>query len=611
MGMLIQEKQQSILKSQNVHLEDGQTTEKSNFVSLQEDTGGIKSQTVKIKKLQVEKNTYIPESVLLSKKKILKDKLPISKTFTQPTLSFQTYHPVLTTKERVLKPFWDRYSLEMSMKLWSTQEIDLPGLELSYLNSSLNSLVPQSSMLTSMNNDTLQLMNLPKIYFQSSHSSLQNTTVQENIKYTKKIRFYPSQKLREYLKLTSDSCRYIYNKCVAYDKERYKKRKEELKELSKNGCLKCKEEIKEESYFCHKHHKEKIPWNLKFLSPISLRKEIMRSNKQIPETDPEFWMVKSPYNSRSITIRNYTEARKSCLSNLKAGHIKYFNTGFKRKKGNQVFPVDKDTLNKNKLEIFPTTSKKYNYDGKFFLRSKEKKWWDNCINNMNSDFKILTEKPGRYYFLFTLEKQKEKFEPEFEVVSLDPGVRTFQTFYSPEGIAGKLGENMSSKLLYYGKKIDLMKSLLTKNIKNKGNLKRRIFKSITKIKNTVNDLHKKAASFLTRNFKYILLPKFDVLNMTKRKLPTKIRNIGNKTVRNMLMLSHSKFLEYLKFKTDNLILVNEEYTSKTCGTCGYLNDELGSKKKFECSKCCYKNDRDLNAARNILLKYLTGFDAVP
>ena len=49
-------------------------------------------------------------------------------------------------------------------------------------------------------------------------------------------------------------------------------------------------------------------------------------------------------------------------------------------------------------------------------------------------------------------------------------------------------------------------------------------------------------------------------------------------------------------------LVGEEYTSKTCGVCGVLNQKLGGKTKFVCGECGYEADRDLNAARNILIK---------
>src|SRR5690606_28489903 len=50
---------------------------------------------------------------------------------------------------------------------------------------------------------------------------------------------------------------------------------------------------------------------------------------------------------------------------------------------------------------------------------------------------------------------------------------------------------------------------------------------------------------------------------------------------------------------------DEHFTSKTCGNCGFLNFTLGQKKIFSCPQCSIEMDRDVNAARNILLRFLT------
>lgn len=53
-----------------------------------------------------------------------------------------------------------------------------------------------------------------------------------------------------------------------------------------------------------------------------------------------------------------------------------------------------------------------------------------------------------------------------------------------------------------------------------------------------------------------------------------------------------------------LIDCTEEYTSKTCTRCGRINHNLGSNKVFTCASCKLIIDRDINGARNILLKNL-------
>ena len=86
------------------------------------------------------------------------------------------------------------------------------------------------------------------------------------------------------------------------------------------------------------------------------------------------------------------------------------------------------------------------------------------------------------------------------------------------------------------------------------------------------------------------------------------RKINKSTTRGILSLSHFSFRQRLIYqckKQKNLLIITEEpYTSKTCSNCGN-EQEIGSKKTFECEKCKIKIDRDYNGARNILLRTLT------
>ena len=73
-----------------------------------------------------------------------------------------------------------------------------------------------------------------------------------------------------------------------------------------------------------------------------------------------------------------------------------------------------------------------------------------------------------------------------------------------------------------------------------------------------------------------------------------------------MVLSHARFIERLKFKAGiygtNVKIVKEDYTSKTCGGCGIQNKNLCRSKTFVCGNCKAVIDRDLNGARNILIK---------
>ena len=51
--------------------------------------------------------------------------------------------------------------------------------------------------------------------------------------------------------------------------------------------------------------------------------------------------------------------------------------------------------------------------------------------------------------------------------------------------------------------------------------------------------------------------------------------------------------------------VGEVVVSKTCGRCGSIHSRLGGSKVFVCPQCSLECDRDLHAARNVLLRFLS------
>jgi len=53
--------------------------------------------------------------------------------------------------------------------------------------------------------------------------------------------------------------------------------------------------------------------------------------------------------------------------------------------------------------------------------------------------------------------------------------------------------------------------------------------------------------------------------------------------------------------TRRLVRVNPRGTTRTCNKCGHLNDKLPlSQRAFLCAACGHTDDRDVNAAKNIL-----------
>jgi putative transposase len=123
------------------------------------------------------------------------------------------------------------------------------------------------------------------------------------------------------------------------------------------------------------------------------------------------------------------------------------------------------------------------------------------------------------------------------------------------------------------------------------------------IHDLVDECHKKIVRFLVNNYDVILLPSFNVSGM----VPRINRRISSKSVRQMLTWGHYRFKQRLlnavrEVPRCRVFIVNEAYTSKTCGACGTINYKLGKSKTFWCSNCPYVADRDFNGARNVLLR---------
>ena len=119
----------------------------------------------------------------------------------------------------------------------------------------------------------------------------------------------------------------------------------------------------------------------------------------------------------------------------------------------------------------------------------------------------------------------------------------------------------------------------------------------------IDDMHKKLSTWLCDNYRVILIPEFKVQGMIDKKK----RKICSKTAREMCTWAHFRFRQRLIQKAElypwcKVIVCDEHYTSKTCGACGVLHPT----RHFIVPRVTnYIADRDISAARNILLRYLT------
>lgn len=211
---------------------------------------------------------------------------------------------------------------------------------------------------------------------------------------------------------------------------------------------------------------------------------------------------------------------------------------------------------------------------------------------------------------------------------------------------GFIGENIRKPILLIESKIRKYQRLLNKRKNKKGKTikKSKIILKINllykKINGIVNELHKKTALFLCKNYNIILLPKFETQKMLSDKNEIKIkvndninkikenkkeniielkeelkkykkkRRLNNRVKFVLNQLSHYKFKQHLLSKAKEYgclcIEVTEEYTSQLCSLCGKLDKTYIGRTK-RCNYCKAEINRDVNGSRNILIKNLQSY----
>ena len=215
----------------------------------------------------------------------------------------------------------------------------------------------------------------------------------------------------------------------------------------------------------------------------------------------------------------------------------------------------------------------------------------------------LTLHNGQYHLAVPVKAQRRVGETQALVVALDPGIRSFMTWYS-ETDAGHIGRQDFGRIQRLCEHLD---RLLGRAAKSSGRRRRNLHRAAARMRvrvgNLIDELHHQAARFLVDNFDLVLLPAFETRNMARRGR----RPLGSKSVRSMLTFAHYRFQRFLLWKAwetgKQVLLVNEAYTSKTCSWSGEIVGNLGGRREIVGSDGV-RLDRDINGARGIFLRAL-------
>ena len=493
--------------------------------------------------------------LLLSKnnKSVIVEFLPQSKwmtlndknLFSDPNSLITTWSQILVReligKEKVFKPFWNEQCKEKSLRLWLPIETDYVGLHSSYWNTSLRSMESNSwfwiKKLINPQNQNLQM-----ISYLSSISTPVEQWEKEDI-ITRKIRIYPTPPQRKLLKQWMGTRRYVYNKVLS----------------------------------AIKNDKE----NINFMD-LRNKHVTARNNETL-----KAWEREVPKDIRAGAIRDLVKNYMTAFSLLKKGNITHFQMSYCKKKDTPSIEIPKSAIQWDKKKGFSIYKTYPLGDIKASKKQSKKDYTE-----INHDCRLLF-KNNLWHIVIPLKRKRERTAHiRKKICSLDPGITTFQTVYSPDRIYKFQRDPVVLKQLQI--KLDKMQSLRGKKYIGKQHYKRREKKLYQRQENLIDDLHYKTAKKLTFEFQIILLPIFENQKMVKK---------GKRICRNLLQLKHFLFQQRLKEQClqSELRICTEEYTSKTCGWCGKVNI-LKNYDVYECLECHIKIDRDINGARNIFIK---------
>jgi len=334
--------------------------------------------------------------------------------------------------------------------------------------------------------------------------------------------------------------------------------------------------------------------NLKKKEDIKINFFTLRNKYVIAKNNAlvEKWQLETPKDIRAGAVRDLVKNYTSAFSLLKQRQIQGFNMKFTSKKEAQSIEIPKSAIKLSDKGIF--IYKNYIPD-KIKVGRREK------INfNIECDCRLKMEN-DKWFLCIPIKVVASNIDERHnkkEFCSSDPGGRNFQTVYSEDMVLQiKVNKDLIHKLQ---KKIDNFKSLRDKKIIQRKRYKRKERKTYFRLNNLIDDLHFKTIKYLTSTFKHIIIPTFETQKMTSK---NSIKCVN----RNLLQLKHYLFRKRLEAKCllekCTIDVCTEEYTSQTCGKCGYLN-KVEKKDVYSCNECNLIIDRDINGARNIAIKRL-------
>jgi hypothetical protein len=279
-------------------------------------------------------------------------------------------------------------------------------------------------------------------------------TISDQELYARRAKVLPTPLQREHFDRWAGTCNFVYNLCVSqYREQRTEPKKDALRTLLKTVW------------------KEKHPWiydtpyeirdaaiddfSKIFKQQATIRKEkLLAGDAFTSHFDIKFRFKK--HSSVSLAVRCASSYK---TSTSEGGQVRA--SFYKRKMEEYV---------RSALQI--PTGARLN-DDIVFVAGKE------LPLTISHDSRLVRTPLGEYFFCYPLERPAPAHvttSTHLRVVAGDPGVRTFNTFYDPDGCVVEIGAGDNIKLRNLGNAVDITKARISKYQKQKKKVKVRRMK---------------------------------------------------------------------------------------------------------------------------------------
>lgn len=435
-----------------------------------------------------------------------------------------------------LSPYWSASCAERSNNWMSLTETGCVGSDLNSL-SPLQIATTSNSWFSARHNSHLRTDLHETLFPSSMFSVVAFTDSEDKVPRSRKIRIYPDKDSIPLFRRYLGLSRHWYNKTVAY---------------LKDGTVTA--------------------------NFYAVRKSVGLSFEHE-------WEMDCPQRIRQYAISDAVEAaknlKKKAWTTGKRGDIHFRS----KRELRQSFAFDAESLKENK--IFGYKKRKILFSSTEPIGSKHS---EGC--------RVLLENRKWYLIAPQYVTVRKPETQRLPLVSIDPGVRNFVAYFSPEcsGTIGGGDFGRIARLCFYLD--DLYGRMSKAKCRQKKRMRLAVARMRTKIRNLVDDMHRKAAHFFVTRFDRIILPPFETSKM--------VTTLRSKTARSMMTWAHYRFAQTLEAMAERygatVERVSEAYTSRTCSYCGTVHPK-NSRKEMVCA-CGASVGRDANGARGIMLRAL-------